>query len=112
MSDRITNAERRRRILHQEILDFTGHPAYFQPPSTPNKAILTYPCTVYNLDAMPVNQADDMNYTVMRRYQITYITKDPADPLIDEFLEHFRNISFNRHFTSDNLNHYIYSILY
>lgn len=108
----ISEAERRRRLLHNDILDFTKHPAFFQPPSSPG-AGLTYPCTVYTLSDIFTNSADDTsNYKAIRRYQVTYVTKDPTDPLIDGFLEHFQMISFSRHFTSDGLNHYIYDLYY
>lgn len=107
----VSNAEARRLILHNKILDFTGHPAYFQPPTSPTVK-LQYPCTVYQLSDIYANSADDMNYKAVRRYQVTYITKSPADPLIDKFITEFSQISFSRHFTSDGLNHYIYDLYF
>lgn len=111
MPNVISEAERRRRLLQEDLEDFTGHAVFFQPPSSPG-AGLTYPCTVYQLSDIYTVKADDMNYKGMRRYQLTYVTKDPADPLIDDFITHFSMISFSRHFTSDNLNHYIYDLYY
>lgn len=107
----VSNAEARRLILHNKLLDFTGHPAYFQPPTSPTVK-LQYPCTVYQLSDIYANSADDMNYKAVRRYQVTYITKSPADPLIDKFITEFNQISFSRHFTSDGLNHYIYDLYF
>ena len=107
----ISQAERRRRLLHQEILDFTGHPAFFQPPTSPSPK-LTYPCTVYNLVRIQSAYANNKTYRNTRLYRITYITKDPGDPLIDAFVEHFQMISMSNHFTSDGLNHYIYDLYY
>ena len=107
----VSKAEARRLILHKKILDFTGHPAYFQPPTSPTVK-LQYPCTVYQLSDIYANSADDMNYKAVRRYQVTYITKSPADPLIDEFITEFSQINFSRHFTSDGLNHYIYDLYF
>jgi hypothetical protein len=107
----VSNAEARRLILHNDLLDFTGRPAYFQAPTSPTVK-LQYPCTVYQLSDIYANSADDMNYKAVRRYQVTYITKNPADPLIDEFITHFRQINFSRHFTSDGLNHYIYDLYF
>lgn len=107
--DVISEVERRRRHLHQKILDFTGRPAYFVAPSSPTKSIkLDYPCTVYTLSDIQSTYADNKNYVNQRRYQITYITKSAIDDKIDEWLTHFDGIRFSRHFTSDNLNHYIY----
>lgn len=113
MPDDISVVERRRRELHQKILDFTGRPAYFVAPSSPTTSIkLEYPCTVYSLSNIQTTYADNKTYIAPRRYQITYITKNAADPLIDLWLHHFEMIRFNRHFTSDNLNHYIYDLSY
>jgi hypothetical protein len=111
MNESSNKAKSRRLNLHQELLDFTGRPAYFQPPTSPTIK-LQYPCTIYNLSDVYTNSADDQNYRAIRRYQVTYITKDPDDALIDEFLLHFKSISFSRHFTSDGLNHYIYDLYY
>lgn len=104
-----SDAEVRRLLLHNDILEFTGHAAFYQPPPSVK---LTYPCTIYNLNSIYVNSADDMSYKKMRRYQLTYITKDPTDPLVDKFLEHFKMISFSRPFVSDNLYHYVYDLYY
>lgn len=111
MADNVSKAESRRLLLHQDLLDFTGHPAFFQKPGEPTPR-LTYPCTVYSLARIDKINANDNNYVCWRRYQLTYITKSPADPLIDEFMTHFQQIDFSRHFTSDNLNHYIYDLTY
>lgn len=107
-----SQAESRRLLLQKDLEDFTGHAVYFQAPSSPSNVKLSFPCTVYSLSDLYTLRADDMNYKTQRRYQLTYITKTPADPLIDEFITHFRQIRFSRHFTSDNLNHYIYDLYY
>lgn len=115
MTGDISEAERRRRLLQKELEDFTGHPVFFQAPSSPGvkpQLKLTYPCTVYSLSDIYVRHADNKAYFAQRRYQLTYITKNPGDALIDEFVNRFEQITFSRHFTSDNLNHYIYELYY
>lgn len=111
MPDTSVTPESRRLLLQKDLEDFTKHPVFFQPPTSPN-AHLTYPCTIYSLSDIYSLRADNRNYKNQRRYQLTYITKSPADPLIDEFIEHFTMIRFSRYFTSDNLNHYIYDLYY
>jgi len=49
---------------------------------------------------------------MMDRYEVTIIYKDPDNNLTDEILEHFMYSGFERHFTSDNLNHDVLSIYY
>lgn len=105
----MSTPESRRQNLQHELEEFTGRPVFFQPLSNVR---LSYPCTIYKLNGIYVNQANDMNYKASRRYQITYITKNAADPLINEFITKFKMITFSNHFTSDNLHHYIYDIYY
>ena len=82
---------------------------YFQPPESIK---LKYPCIIYNLSSIPSLYANDKIYKSHRRYQITYVTSDPDTDMIDRMLGAFSLISFDRHFTSDRLNHYIFTIYY
>ena len=82
---------------------------YFQPPASIK---LKYPCIIYNLTAIPALYADNRVYKTHRRYQVTYVTSDPDDAFIDTMLESFEMVSFDRHFTSDRLNHYIFTLYY
>lgn len=79
---------------------------YFQPPESQK---LSFPCVVYRLDDQNDIYADDQTYRRLKRYSLTYITKDPDDPKVDSF-DDLRYCSMNRAFTSDNLNHYVYTI--
>lgn len=100
----------RRLELHEKLVELLGsRNVYFQPPETLK---LKFPCIIYNYELGDTIKANDRNYRIYDRYQITYVTKDPEDSKIDEFLEAFQMINHDRHFTSDNLNHYIYSLFY
>ena len=79
---------------------------YFQPPASLK---MQYPCIVYNLANANDVHADDKIYRRLYRYTVTYITKDPDDPKRDE-IDDLRYCSFDRFFTSDNLNHFVYTI--
>ena len=99
----------RRLELHAKLVDFlgSGH-VYFQPPESVR---LTYPCIIYNLDDFDVKRADNELYLGKDRYAVTIISKDPDFPNVRELLE-WELCSFNRFFTSDNLNHWTYEIYY
>ena len=97
-----------RRIELDRILrDLLGTPnVYFQPPTGQK---MDYPCIVYKLaDANDIH-AENRIYRRLYRYTLTYITKDPDDPKRDE-IDDLRYCSFDRFFTSDNLNHFVYTI--
>ena len=100
----------RRLLLQSELEALLGTAnVYFQPPESLK---IKFPCYIYNFERPDTLRADNRIYRIHDRYQLTYITKNPVDPLIDETLLHFTHIALDRHFTKDNLNHYIYSIYY
>ena len=100
----------RRIDLHSELLALLGsNNVYFQPPESVK---LKYPCIIYNLDNFLPRFADDKTYLGKRSYQILYITKNPDDEMIEKLIDSFQLIRFSRSFTSDNLNHYSYTLYY
>lgn len=99
----------RRPELHNLLCELLGsRHVYYQPPTGTK---LQYPCIVYNLDAADDMHANDHIYLRLYRYSLTYITKDPDDPMRDK-IDDLQYCSFNRFFVSDNLNHYTYTIYY
>ena len=99
-----------RRVELQRMLEslLGSRNVYFQPPTGTQ---LRYPCIVYNLDTANDVHANDHIYRRLYRYSLTYITKNPEDPMRD-IIDDLQYCSFNRFFTSDNLNHFVYSIYY
>lgn len=107
---------RTRLDLHEALLDIlvelsireregSGH-LYFQPPESVR---MTYPAVVYSLSNVPVQHADNMPYKLTKQYRITAIDKDPDSRLPDKIME-LPSIRFDRFFTSDNLNHWVFTI--
>lgn len=80
---------------------------YFQPPASMS---MKYPAIVYGLEDIGNTFADDGVYLSKRQYLITVIDKDPDSDIIDKIAT-LPTCRFNRHFKSDNLNHYVF-ILY
>jgi len=79
---------------------------YFQPP--PDKQ-LEYPCLVYELEDIQVRSADNGPYSIMDRYQVTFIRHEPDSPVIRELLG-LPFSSFSRHFATSGLNHDVFVI--
>lgn len=72
---------------------------------------MNYPAIVYALEDINNKHADDGVYLSPRRYQVTLIDKNPDSEYIGK-LAALPMCRFVRHFKSDNLNHYIYSIFF
>ena len=81
---------------------------YFQPP---DKTILAYPCIVYELSGIDMKYASGLPYSHRRKYTVTIIDKNP-DSEIPKKIGELPLCSFDRFFTNDNLNHFVFSIYY
>lgn len=81
---------------------------YFQPPETIK---MKYPAIVYSLDNIQNVHADDGVYLSHRRYSVTLIDRNP-DSIIIERLSALSMCQFNRHYTSDNLNHFVFTLYF
>lgn len=90
----------------EEILGYRH--VYFQPPESVK---LEYPAIVYNLDYIKTQHGDNRPYVLKDRYSITLITPDP-DNTIKDILAELPTCSFERFFTQENLNHYVYSLYF
>lgn len=99
-----------RRVELQRMLEglLGTRNVYFQPPTGMK---LQYPCIVYHLDTANDVHASDRIYRRLYRYSLTYITKNPEDPMRDT-IDNLQYCRFDRFFASDNLNHFVYTIYY
>lgn len=91
-----------------EILHAFCDNVYFQPP---NGYRLTYPCIIYERKTGDTIYADNLPYRYEKAYTITVIDPDPDTPIPDK-IAMLPMCKEDRFFTSDNLNHYVYSIYY
>lgn len=83
-----------------------GYRIYFQPPSNVKMA---YPAIVYELDRIVKKRANNGVYLKTRRYQVKLITKNPDDSMVD-VLASMVHSEFERHYTADMLNHFVFNI--
>lgn len=96
--------------LQAELENILGSKnVYFQPPSSFR---MFYPCFRYELSDIDKKSADNCAYMKKKAYSVTYITYDPDDDLSDELFDTFRMIRFDRHYTAENLHHFVYKIYY
>lgn len=82
-----------------------GH-LYFQPPPSVQ---MKYPAIVYEMSGIHTRNADNRTYLSRKQYTVTAIDKDPDSGLPDE-LAAIPTARMSRFFTSDNLNHWVFSM--
>lgn len=99
-----------RRLELQELLEFIlgSSNVYFQPP---NNLQLSYPCIVYNRDDEEQLRANNLQYRVTNRYQVTVMDRNP-DSLIPQKISALPTCAFDRDFKSDDLNHTVYNLYF
>lgn len=96
-----------RLALHEELINILGsNNVYYQPPES---VMLKYPCIIYKCESGYTDHADDFLYRYEPRYQVTLLDPDPDSDIFDRLLQ-LKYCTFDRHYTSDNLNHFVFRI--
>lgn len=72
---------------------------------------MVYPCIVYKLDDENRQHADNNVYRRVKRYQVTVIDRDPDSEIPDQ-VGNLPMCAFDRFFTTDNLNHFVYQLFF
>lgn len=99
----------RRLELHELLKSImTNGNVYHQPPENIK---LKYPCIVYERSRDFSMHADNKKYMKKLQYTITLIDKKSLSDYFEAILD-LPYCSFDRHFTSDDLNHDVFTIYY
>ena len=95
--------------LHEKLCELLGtRNVYFQPPSTHK---MSYPCTRYELSNVDSRFANNMPYNHEKSYTLTVIDKDPDSKIPDSILA-LQKCKFDRSYTADNLNHWVFTLYF
>lgn len=81
---------------------------YYQPPESIK---IKYPAIIYSRNNIDNNFADDIVYMQNHTYQIIVIDANPDSEIVDKISE-LPMCRYNRHYTSDNLNHDVFILNY
>ena len=95
--------------LHEVLCDILGsRNVYFQPPESFK---LKYPCIVYERSYIRQDKANNETYLKHKRYTVTVIDEDPDSETPEKVLA-LHYCSFDRHYTSENLNHDVFTLYF
>ncbi|OFW79483.1 MAG: hypothetical protein A2201_03265 [Alicyclobacillus sp. RIFOXYA1_FULL_53_8] len=92
--------------LFETIIDSEN--VYFQPPPG---YMMAYPCIVYSRSNIRTKFADNDPYLLMKQYSVTVIDANPDSDIPDKIAA-LPQCVFDRHFTSEALNHDVFNILF
>ena len=79
---------------------------YFQPPASVK---MQYPAIVYKRKEIDTRFANNTVYMQASSYEVVLIDKNPDSEFVDKILR-LPYCSYDRHYTSDNLNHDVFTI--
>lgn len=85
-----------------------SHNVYFQPPPTVQ---IKYPAIIYSREDIDNTYADNAVYFNKIGYQLTVVDRNPDSKIVDK-VSKLPMCRFNRHYTSNNLNHDVFTIYY
>lgn len=81
---------------------------YYQPPESIR---INYPAIIYSRNDIDNKFADDIVYMQNHTYQVIVIDANPDSKIIDK-MSKLPMCRYDRHYTSDNLNHDVFIINY
>ena len=81
---------------------------YYQPPESIK---IKYPAIIYSRNNIDNNFADDIVYMQNHTYQIIVIDTNPDSEIVNK-ISKLPMCRYNRHYTSDNLNHDVFILNY
>lgn len=95
--------------LHTQLENILGERnVYFQPPESIK---MNYPAIVYALEDIENTHADNGVYLSHKQYSVTVIDKNPDSQFVD-MVAKLPTCQFNRHYKSENLNHWNFSLYF
>ena len=90
----------------EELLESKN--VYYQPPESLK---MSYPAIRYSRDNIDKKVANNSTYLLTNCYEIIVIDPKKDNPVIEKLLE-LPMCRFDRHYISDNLNHYAFTLYY
>lgn len=98
------------RAEFQKLLEniIGSNQVYFQRPENLQ---MKYPAIVYSLSDIENTHANNTIYIQHTAYEVTVMDKNP-DSTIAKKISQLPLCRFNRYYTADNLNHYVFKIYY
>ena len=93
--------------LHETLCEILGtRNCYFQPPASVQ---MKYPAIVYSRKTVEERSANNGSYIRLIGYEAVLIDKNPDSEFVDKMLQ-LPYCRHDRHYTSDNLNHDVFTI--
>lgn len=97
-----------RQDLQTLLESFGAEKVYFDAPESVH---IVYPCIIYELNDVRTNYADDLPFNRTKQYLVMVIAEDPDTPIPDR-IGALPMCAFDRHYTADNLHHFVFRLFF
>ena len=98
--------------LHEVLKTLLPEPhkknLYFQPPENLK---MSYPCIIYKWSRPKQYYANNDPYNRIKSYTVTVVDSDPESGIAEKVSQQ-RATSFERAYTSNNLNHFVFNLYF
>lgn len=95
--------------LQTELEELLGSKnVYYQPPASVR---MKYPSIIYSRNNIDNLHANDNVYMQSHSYELIVIDEDPDSEIVEK-ISRLPSCRFDRHYTTDNLNHDVFTIYY
>ncbi len=81
---------------------------YFQPPP---KFLISYPCITFFIDNLQAQHANNGVYSIDTAYSVIFISREPETSIVYK-LAALPKSNFDRHYISDLLHHFVFTIFF
>lgn len=96
------------RLQLQSLLKTLTPNVYYQAPDSVK---MQYPAIRYELSDARKEYADNGTHLLTRQYELTLITENPDDVILDALLQ-LPMCQLDRHFVAPGLHHYVFNIFF
>ena len=103
------SAEERRLELHRLLVSILGSETVYHQP--PENLALRFPAIIYERVDYDVQYADDRPYVSTREWQVSVVSQEPSNPVVDRLME-LPMANFKTRYIVDRLQHDVVTIYY
>ena len=95
--------------IYNRLKEIGVENVYIDPPEN---LIMKYPCARVRLNSGRIRFADNRAHIFTPSWEIIHIGYEPDDEMVLKIVNAFQRITYQRHYTADNLHHNSFTLYY
>ena len=95
--------------IYNRLKEIGVENVYIDPPEN---LMMKYPCARVRLNNGRARYADNKTHIFTPNWEIIHIGYEPDDEIVPKMMYAFSRITYQRHYTADNLHHNLFTLYY